>query len=147
MSSDNHDDFLPPTPGPDNRPHIYVMNSDPAFLEMIGELLDDVRAHVTLEQMRPNVEVSLENLRSARPDLLILDIVPRQRNTTTLLEHMERDKDLRHLPVMVASTSPALAEAVGNAHGDLVRDVLPKPFDLDTFYARIANLVSGIVVR
>jgi CheY-like chemotaxis protein len=138
---------LPPTPAPDGKPHIYVINSDPAFLEMIADLLSDTRAHVTLEAMRPNIEVTLDNLRSARPDLLILDIVPFRNDAEPLLERMEADDELRHLPVMAASTSKKAAEAAANEHASLVRDILPKPFDLEDFYAKLESLVAGIQVR
>ena len=138
---------LPPTPAPDGKPHIYVINSDPDFLEMIANLLADTRAHVTLEAMRPNVEVTLDNLRSARPDLLILDVVPFRDDAGPLLERMEADDELRRVPVMVASTSPKAAEAIANEHASLVQDILPKPFDLEEFYAKLESLVAGVQVR
>ncbi len=137
---------LPPLAGPKDRPHIHVINSDEMFLEMIGDLLSDLRAHVTLEQMRPNVAVTVDNLRSARPDLVILDVVPFRSEAATLLELLEGDVDLRELPVLLASTSPNLAERLANAHATLVRDVLPKPFDLEAFYAILRRL-AGIAVH
>jgi DNA-binding NtrC family response regulator len=146
MSTDDTLPVLPPAPGPDGRPHIYVINSDPDFLNLIRMLLEDARVHVTVEQLRPNVEVSLDNLRSARPDLLILDVIPYRHEAAVLLEHMERDDDLKRLPVLVASTTASIAEQLADAHPDIVRDVLPKPFDLDAFYATLSTLVVGIVV-
>jgi two-component system response regulator len=113
---------------------------------LIRALLEDARVYVTVEQLRPNVEVSLENLRSARPDLLILDVIPYRRDAAVLLEHMERDDHLKRLPVLVASTTASNAEQLAGAHPDIVRDVLPKPFDLDAFYATVSTLVVGIVV-
>jgi CheY-like chemotaxis protein len=146
MSSDDTLPVLPPAPGPDGRPHVYVMNSDPEFLNLIRMLLEDARVHVTVEQLRPNVEISLDNLRSARPDLLILDVIPYRRDAAALLDRMERDDDLKRLPVLVASTTASIAEEVADAHPEIVRDVLPKPFDLDAFYATLSALVVGIVV-
>src|SRR5579884_1691041 len=111
MPHDDDDDRalpLPPVPTDDDRPRIYIINSDEAFLEMMADLLTDTRAQVTLEQMRPNVAVTLDNLRSARPDLLILDVVPVRTDAATLLDAIEDDDDLRELPVMLASTSPGL---------------------------------------
>ena len=145
MTTDDKLPVLPPTPSLDGQPHIYVMNSDSDFLAMIAALLEDARVHVTLEQLRPNVEVSLDNLRSARPNLLILDVTPYPHAAVELLEHMERDDELKQLPVLVASTSPRVAEDVADAHADIVREVLPKPFDLDAFYTTLRRLVAGIV--
>lgn len=137
---------LPPTPAPPGMPHIYVINSDEEFLETIGDLLQDSRVRVTLEQMRPNIEVTLANLRSAQPDLLILDIVPHRHGAQLLLDRMLHDDELRQIPVLAASTNPGLAEQIAATHQPLVRDVLPKPFDFDEFFATLRRLEVPISV-
>ena len=134
---------LPPVPAADEKPHVYVINSDPAFLEMIADLLADVRVHVTLEQLRPNVAVTVANLRSARPDLLILDVVPFREDADLLLSQLEAEDDLMGLPVLLASTTPGFAEQVAQTHADFVRDILVKPFDLDSFYALLRRLLQA----
>lgn len=131
---------LPPTTLSDDRPHIYVINSDPNFLEMIGDLLEDEEVQVTLEQMRPNVEVTVDNVRGAQPMLLILDVVPYQPDAGLLLERLAADEDLYELPVMLASTSAGVAEALAQRYSALVRDILPKPFNLDEFYRKLHRL-------
>lgn len=138
---------LPPSPAAevDGQPHVYVINSDPSFLEMIGELLEDTRVRVTLEQMRPNALVTVDNLRSARPDLLILDVVPYQGDAERLLDLLrDDDDDLSELPVLLACTSASIAERVAERFPDLVREVLPKPFDLDDFFARLGRLLPPV---
>ena len=67
-----------------------------------AELLADARVRVTLEQLRPNVAVTADNLRSARPDLLLLDVVPFRNDADLLLDHLEADEDMRGLPVLLA---------------------------------------------
>ena len=147
----SHDDDntlpLPPFHPDDGRPLVYVVNSNEEFLEMIADLLSDSRAEVVLEQMRPNVEVTLENLRSAHPDLLILDIVSHQKDGPILLARIAADAELQHLPVMLASTNPRVAEQLAGTYANVVRDVLPKPFDLDDFFAKLNQLVVGINAR
>ena len=137
---------LPPTPPQDSPSRVYVINSDPGFLEMIGDLVSDARLAVTLEQMRPNIDVSLDNLRLAQPDLLILDVIPYRHDAELLLSRMAEDSALRRLPVMLASTSPGLAEQLANTYSDLVRDVLPKPFNIDDFYLLLKRLIVGVYV-
>lgn len=148
MSSDDAADSrtlpLPPTSAPGERPHVYVINSDAAFLDMIAELLADVRMYVTVEQARPNVEVTLDNLRSARPDLLILDVRPLYSEAENLLDALENAPDLARLPVLAASTNHDLAERAAQAHPGLVRAILPKPFDLDDFYAAVLSLMAVV---
>lgn len=135
---------LPPTAEVDGQPHIYVINSDPSFLEMIGELLADTRVRVTLEQMRPNMLVTVDNLRSAQPDLLILDVVPFRGDAEQLLDLLRDDEELNELPVLLASTSAGSAERLAERFDDLVRDVLPKPFNLDDFFARLERLLPSM---
>jgi response regulator RpfG family c-di-GMP phosphodiesterase len=137
---------LPPTPEPERRLHIYVINSDPLFLELIATLIEDTRIQVTLEQLRPNPAVTVDNLHSARPDLVILDVVPYQTAAATLLDLLEQDPALCTLPVMLASTSPEAAEQVANAYDQLVRDILPKPFDLDAFYVKVHRIAGHTTV-
>lgn len=137
---------LPPVREGDERPYIYVVNSDPDFLEMIGELLADARAQVTLEQMRPNVDVTLANLRLARPDVLLLDVVPFQRDAQLLLDRLEQDATLGELPVILASTIPAVAEQLAETHASLVRDILSKPFDIDDFFTILHRVVTRLHV-
>lgn len=148
MSQDDDNTLpLPPVQPDDGRPLVYVINSNPEFLEMIAELLSDSRAEVVLEQMRPNVEVTLENLRSARPDLVILDIIAHQKDGPLLLERIAEDPKLQRLPVMLASTNPRVAEQLANTYPNVVRDILPKPFDLEDFFAKLNQLVVGINAR
>ena len=132
---------LPPAPVADDAPHVYVINSDAEFLEMIAVLLEDTRARFTLEQMRPNVAVTVDNLRSARPDLLLLDVVPYREDADLLLDYLEEVEELSALPVLLASTAPGVAARVAERHGAFVRDILAKPFEIDAFYDLLSRLL------
>jgi CheY-like chemotaxis protein len=132
---------LPPTPA-DNLPHLYVINSNEEFLELFPDVLADVRLRVTLEQLRPNVEVTLGNLRSAKPDLVLLDFIPFRQDAIRLLSALASSEDMHELPVMLVSTNSSQAAQIADQYPQLVRDVLPKPFDLDDFYAKLGQLVG-----
>jgi DNA-binding response OmpR family regulator len=136
---------LPPTPAADV-PHLYVINSNEEFLALIDNVLTDARVRVTLEQLRPNVEVTLANLRSARPDLILLDFIPFRRDAVRLLSALASSEDMPELPVLLVSTNPAHAAGVADQFPQLVRDVLPKPFDLNDLFARL-HALAGVVVR
>jgi DNA-binding response OmpR family regulator len=136
---------LPPAPTADGLPHVHVVNSDPDFLEMIAELLSDSRVRVTLEQMRPNVAVTADNLRSARPDLLLLDVVPFRNDADLLLGQLEADEEMRGLPVLLASTTPGFAERVAERHAEVVRDIVAKPFEVDDLLDRLGRLLNAPV--
>ncbi len=136
---------LPPTPT-DDIPHLYVINSNEAFLELIRDVLTDTRLHVTLEQLRPNVEVTLGNLRSAKPDLVLLDFIPFRPDAIQILSALASSEDMRELPVMLVSTTPSQAEQVAAQYPQLVRDILPKPFELDDLFAKLQRLMGITVV-
>ena len=125
---------------------MYVINADSAFLEMIAALLEDTRARITLEQMRPNVEVTIANLCSAQPDVLLLDVMPLEESAAHLLERLQDEPCLDGLPVILASTTPDMAEELAEAHAARVVSVLSKPFDLDTFYLLLRRVVRGLRV-
>jgi response regulator RpfG family c-di-GMP phosphodiesterase len=109
----NNDDTLPLPPTPTGHiPHLYVINSNEEFLELMRDVLTDARLRVALEQLRPNVEVTLGNLRSAKPDLVLLDFIPFQDSAIQLLSALASSEDLRELPVMLVSTNPTQAEQV-----------------------------------
>jgi CheY-like chemotaxis protein len=138
------DETLPLPPLPEERTsHVYVVNSNPDFLEIIRDVLADVHLHVTVEELRPNVQVTLDNLRAARPDLLLLDVVPFHADARRLLDALNQSEDLAGLPVLLASTSASAAEQLAGEYPSLVRDVLPKPFDLDVLYTKLRKLVGA----
>jgi hypothetical protein len=127
------DDTLPlrRAPPPDDRAHVYIINSDRGVLKLVGDLLTDARARVTLKPLRQNLEVTLSILRLAVPDLLTLEIVPYRRDAQPLLERTATNETHQRFPIRLASTSPGLAEEVAGANAPLVHGVLPKPFELN----------------
>jgi CheY-like chemotaxis protein len=142
MSADDNTLPLPPSPVVSDVPHLYVINSDEGFLDLIRDILADERIHVTVEQMRPNVEVTLGNLRAAQPDLVLIDVVPYQQDAARLLEALAAAIDLQELPVMLASTRPQAAEALAQQYPQLVREVLGKPFEIADFFVKLRHLIG-----
>jgi CheY-like chemotaxis protein len=130
---------LPPTPAPDDKQLLYVLNSNPEFLDLIRDILSDAQLRVVVEQLRPNPQVTLDNFRSARPDLILLDLVPFQSDAATLLEALSEAADLQALPVLLASTNARAAEALASRFAQHVVEVLPKPFELDKFYGLLTK--------
>ena len=135
---------LPPQPDPQGRPLLYVVNSNPEFLDLIRDILADVNMRVVVEQLRPNPEVTLSNLRSAQPDLILLDYVPFISDARLLLAALRDSADLHSLPVLLASTNPDAATDLASEFADQVVDVLPKPFDLDDLYRLMRQHLSVV---
>jgi DNA-binding NtrC family response regulator len=122
--------------------HVFVLDSDPAFLEVVGDLLAEVHLRATLEPLRGDVAAVCERLRAALPNLVLVDVTPQRAEAEALLELMEADASLQTIGVLLASTNLGLASRLAQAHGSLVRDVLAKPFDLDEFYAQVCRLLG-----
>jgi CheY-like chemotaxis protein len=135
---------LPPVALHARLPLVYVVNSDAEFLQVVADLLADSQVTVALEQMRPDITLTLANLRRASPSLLILDVIPFRSDAERLLAAIEADADLRRTPTIVASTNPRIAQQVAAAHPQLVRAILLKPFGLDEFYETLSRYVAGI---
>jgi len=52
-----------------------------------------------------NGEDGLKSMREARPDLVLLDIIMPRKGGFEVMEEMQKDKDLKGIPVIVISNS------------------------------------------
>ena len=135
-------DTAPPPSAPAPLPHIYVLNAELSFLILMGDLLQQKGVHVTLEQLQPQVHVTLTHLRAAAPGLVLLDAPPTRPEPAQCLAGMAADAKLRQLPVVLTSTTPDLATRLADQYPALVRATLPKPFDLDVLYQTLGRLLA-----
>jgi CheY-like chemotaxis protein len=123
-------------------PHVYVLDADPAFLEVAADLLVEANVRATLELMSGRSGEVLGRLRAARPDLVVVDVAPHHGDAGGLLAAMAGAGTLAAIPILLASTNPPSAQRLAQAHAALVRAILPKPFDLDDFFAVLRRLLA-----
>jgi hypothetical protein len=97
---------------------------------------------VTLEQLQPHVDAALAHLRAAASDLVLLDAPPTRPESAQCLAGMAADVELRRLPVVFTSTTPALTTRLSDQYPPLVRATLPKPFNLDVLYQTLGCLLT-----
>ena len=118
------------------RPHIFVVNGAPDFLNLMRDLLQDEDYNVTTTNFVP---ATFAQISTAAPDVLVLDLVVGQRAGWDLLEALHADAATAGIPVVIVSTNPeylARAEVLADRYGAV--GVLAKPFDLDDMLALVA---------
>lgn len=109
--------------------HILVINDTPEILELFRDLLEGEGYEVSLYSYAFR---DLEEIKSRRPDLLILDfIIGGEAYGWQLLQKLKMDRATAKIPVVVCTAALQLArELEGHLKEKGVALVL-KPFDID----------------
>jgi DNA-binding response OmpR family regulator len=111
-------------------PRISVVNDNPDFLELMAAILDeDAGYDVTLHH---GEEMPLTELKGARPDLIVMDLVLGQTSGWELIALARADDALRDVPVVVCSADIAqLRERSTELSEIALLHILQKPFSVD----------------
>jgi DNA-binding response OmpR family regulator len=120
-----------------SKSHIFCVNGDPVFLELVQQLLEENYA-VTVTTFVPE---TFEQISVLGPDLIIVDLEVTTREGFFLLERLARDAKLRDVPVLALSTMPHLLEEAHEIRYSVDR-YLDKPFEVDEFLANVACLLG-----
>jgi CheY-like chemotaxis protein len=111
------------------RKHIFAINGAPEFLNIVCDLFQEEGYNVTTTNF---VHTSFEQIATAQPDALIVDVVVGERAGWDLLEQLNASAATAGIPVLVLSTSPRLlAKAQEQAARYGTHRYLDKPFALD----------------
>ncbi len=122
------------------RPHVFVVNSVPEILDVLRELLQDERYHVTTATFAPQ---TFDQITALQPSLLVVDLAVSAQAGWDLLAELQGNASTRGIPVVVVSTDPHLLDRAEDAHGHRnVRGSLVKPFDLDDLLDTIQALIG-----
>lgn len=116
-----------------NSKKIVIIDDDKDIAEVIGLLLE-------MEGYNPVVIYSgrnaLENIRKARPHLIILDVMLDGFNGRAICDELKADPEMKNTPVIMVSAS-AKSDMPGNH--DLF---IEKPFNIDEMMAGINNYLT-----
>ena len=122
------------------RKHIFAVNGDPDFLNLLRILFQRAEYAVTTTNFAP---LTFAQIAALAPDLLLVDLVWAERAGWALLEHLHREARTRGIPVIVASTTPAYLARVAADPGRYGGDaLLTKPFDIDELLAAVRRLIG-----
>jgi CheY-like chemotaxis protein len=128
------------TPEQMQRQHIFVVNGSADFLDVVRELLQDEQYNVTTTNFVP---LTFKQIETARPSLLIVDLIHGEMAGWDLLAELRHEAATRQIPVILVSTSEQLLEKAETERviwgGD--RYFL-KPFSLDALLQAIQELVG-----
>ena len=134
------DDGARATPEQMQRQHIFVVNGSVDFLDVVRELLQDEQYNVTTTNFVPQ---TFKQVESARPSLLIIDLIHGEMAGWELLADLRHQAATRDIPMILVSTSKQLLEKAEVERviwgGD--RYFL-KPFSLDALLQAIEELVG-----
>ena len=119
-------------------PRMLVVDDDPQVRSFLSRLLSRFQGPVVLAA---SAEEALEALRSAPPDLVLLDIELPGRNGHVVLNEIRSNADRRLIPVVILSGS-ANREDKLMALRSGATDFLAKPFDAEVLTTRLAALLQ-----
>jgi CheY-like chemotaxis protein len=126
------------------RPHVVVVNDNPDFLDLMGDLLHDERYPVTLiDGDRDN---AVELVEAAVPDALIIDL-RLGRDTLhgwEVLREVRTNQQLARLPTIVCSGDLQALDRLSDEIRTMDRvAVLRKPFQIEDLFALLDALLEG----
>ena len=124
----------------EQRKHVFAIDGSPDFLNLIRDLFQGEGYNVTTTNYVPT---SFEQIETAHPDALIIDVVIGQEAGWALLEQLQGDADTAGIPVLVVSTDPRLlkrAQEQAALYG--THRYLEKPFDVDALLTTIKEMIG-----
>jgi two-component system response regulator len=122
---------------------ILLVEDNPADVRLAQEAFKDARVANRLHVARDGVE-ALSMLRDAtgavpRPDLILLDLNLPRKDGREVLQDIKQDEALRHIPVVVLSTSQSEHD-IARSYRLGANAFVTKPVDIDRFFQVIRSL-------
>jgi len=124
---------------------ILLIEDNPGDVRLTKEALKDARVSNNLSVAMDGVE-ALAFLRKQgkhagvpRPDLILLDLNLPKKNGREVLEEIKREDSLRHIPVVVLTTSQAEQDVV-ESYRLRANAYVTKPVDLEQFLKVVGSI-------
>lgn len=118
-------------------PKILVVDDDKDLLEVTEALLVkkgfDVATHT-------NWEEAFEKLESFQPQLILLDVFLNGVDGLDICRQIKSMPHTRHIPVLIFSAYPSIAESVIYEYG--ADDFIAKPFEVSDLITKVHSVLS-----
>ncbi|HEV8394734.1 MAG TPA: response regulator [Vicinamibacterales bacterium] len=122
---------------------ILLVEDNPADVRLTLEALKDAKVANRLHVARDGVEAirALKDPGSAtpRPDLILLDLNLPRKDGREVLKEIRQDEALRHIPVVILSTSQAEQDIV-QSYRLGANAFVTKPAEIDQFFQVVQSL-------
>lgn len=123
-----------------HRKHIFIVNGDPHFLELLRELFQDERYNVTTTNFVPE---TFDQIEALKPELIIIDLVIGEQAGWELLAQLQDDAVTAKIPVLVTSTNDEyLHIATSNEERYGVDGYVAKPMDVEALVKHVHDLAG-----
>ena len=122
---------------------VTVVNDNPAFLELVHDILEDDRFEATA--IDGDKADALEAIRASRPDILMIDLRMGmdELHGWDIAQRVRAEPDFEGLPVLVCSADVlALKRLEDDLETNLHVGTLLKPFSIDDLTAALERLLT-----
>jgi len=117
-----------------NPPRILIVDDEPFNVDYLEQELSDLNYELLTAT---NGQDALEKIKSASPDLVLLDIMMPIMDGFAVLEQAKADPAVRDIPIIIISANSDLKSVVKGLEKG-AEDYLPKPFEPVILHARIS---------
>jgi CheY-like chemotaxis protein len=122
---------------------ILLVEDNPADVRLTVEALKDARVANRLHVARDGVEAinMLKDDTGAvpRPDLILLDLNLPRKDGREVLQEIKQDERLRHIPVVVLSTSQA-EQDIAQSYRLRANAFITKPVEIEQFFQAVRSI-------
>jgi len=124
---------------------ILLVEDNPGDVRLTKEALKDARVgnnlHVTMDGVEALAFLRKQGKHASapRPDLILLDLNLPKKNGREVLEEIKAEDALRHIPVVILTTSQAEQDVV-ESYRLRANAYVTKPVDLDQFLKVVSSI-------
>ncbi len=111
--------------------HILLVEDNPGDVRLTQEALHELRVAIRLHDV-PDGHAALDFMLKTPPDLILLDLNLPRMGGLELLQHIKQQHDLRHIPVIILTTSESQQD-IRDSYRLGANAYISKPVDLDHF--------------
>ncbi len=126
-------------------PRVTVVNDNPEFLELVGDILEGDRYETTLID-GDAMNNALDRIRTSQPDVLMIDLRLGRDGIHgwDIAREVRGDPEMRGTPILLCSADVvALRQIEDDLDDNFSVVTLTKPFSIDDLTDRVDQLVAG----